>query len=164
MKTAEVERVLRSVQDAGGRLTTPTRLVVSILSETDQHLTADDLVAELEQRMEGIAMSTVYRVLQRLDDLGLLEHVRSGAGASFYHLRRHGLRQHGHGHVVCTSCGEVTDLSAQASDALAELARAIRNEQGFTLDPHHAALLGRCRACSKQPDSETERKNERKEV
>lgn len=139
------QRVLARVQDSGGRITLPTRLVVGALAATEAHLTADDLIAEVERRAPGIAPSTIYRVLQRLDELGALEHVHSGAGAAFYHLH-----EHSHAHLVCTDCGNVTDLSADAADALHRFSAAVRTAHGFDVDPHHAAMLGRCAACSRK--------------
>lgn len=143
MSAGIAERVLERVQRSGGRSTVPTRLVVTILSETEHHLTADDLINEIERRAPGIAASTVYRVLQRLDELDLVEHVHSGAGAAFYHLR-----EHSHAHLVCTECACVVDLAEPASGALRLLRDIALDAHGFTLDPHHAALLGRCQRCS----------------
>lgn len=137
------ERILQRIHHAGGRSTVPTRLVVSVLSETDRHLTADDLITEIERRAPGIAASTVYRVLQRLDELDVLEHVHSGAGAAFYHLR-----ERSHAHLVCTDCGCITDVSGPAGEALRVVGEIAHRTDGFVLDPHHAALLGRCGACS----------------
>lgn len=142
--TPAAARVLDRIQAAGGRLTTPTRHVVTILSVPDRHLTADDIIAELERVNPGVAPSTVYRVIQRLDDLGLLEHVHHGGGAAFYHLR-----EQGHAHLACSSCGEVADLAALAEAALAAFARVLCEAHGFHLDPHHAALLGTCARCAR---------------
>jgi len=152
MSTGIAERVLERVQRSGGRSTVPTRLVVTILSETDHHLTADDLINEIERRAPGIAASTVYRVLQRLHELDVLEHVHSGAGAAFYHLR-----EHSHAHLVCTECACVTDLSEPAAEVLRMLCDVASRNHGFTLDPHHAALLGRCQRCSAGVASTTRR-------
>lgn len=148
MRQGIAERILERVQSAGGRSTLPTRLVVTILSEADRHLTADDVINELERRAPGIAASTVYRVLQRLDDLDVLEHVHSGAGAAFYHLS-----ERGHAHLVCTDCGAVTDVSEGAADVLRLLGQVVARSHGFTLDPHHAAWLGQCHRCSAAPVS-----------
>jgi len=138
-----VERVMERIQESGGRVTVPTVLVASILAETDRHLTADDVIDELERRQAGIAASTVYRVLQRLAEMGLLEHVRSGAGATFYHLL-----ERPHTHLVCSACGSVLDLDQRAEAALRALTAIVRAEHGFELEPHHGALLGSCRGCA----------------
>lgn len=136
----DADGIHRLIRSAGGRLTAPTRLLVAILAETDGHLTADDLMAEVARRSPGVATSTVYRVLQRLDDLGVVEHVHSGVGPVFYHLR-----QQGHGHLVCTGCGTIIDVP---DAAFAQLSRSSRQAFAFTIDPRHCAVLGRCASCS----------------
>jgi Fur family ferric uptake transcriptional regulator len=136
----EEERIHRLIRSAGGRLTMPTRLLVTILAETDRHLTADDLIAEVERQAPGITPSTVYRVLQRLDELEIVEHVHSGAGPDFYHLR-----EHGHAHLVCTVCGTIIDVP---DAAFADLFRSSRRAYDFTIEPRHSAVLGRCASCA----------------
>ena len=122
-------------------MTAPTRLVVGVLLETDAHLTADDLIATVGRRKKGIAPSTVYRVLQRLSEVGVVEHVHPGDGPAFYHLR-----EGGHAHLVCHRCNAVIDI---ADGALAGLAKKVDEAHGFALDTHHAALLGLCAAVSR---------------
>lgn len=128
------------IRRAGGRLTVPTRLVVAILLASDRHLTADDLIAEVERRTPGIAPSTIYRLLQRLDEVDVIEHVHSGTGPTFYHLRE--LR---HAHLVCNECGTIIDVP---DNVFAQLSRTVRRTYDFTVEPHHAALLGRCINCA----------------
>lgn len=137
---AERERIFSLIRGSGGRMTVPTRSLITILTETDQHMTADDLIAELERRTPGIAPSTIYRLLQRLDELQVIEHVHSGSGGAFYHLRAHG-----HAHLVCSDCGVIIDIP---DTAFAQLASASRRLHDFTIEPHHSALLGRCGSCS----------------
>ena len=139
-----VDQVLQRIHDNGGRLTNTTRVIVSLLSEPGRHLTADDLISEIDRSTPGVAPSTVYRVLQRLEDLGLLEHVHCASSAAFYHLV-----DHGHAHLVCTSCGQITDLAHDAADALRRFQHATRTVHGFVVDAHHAALLGRCERCAR---------------
>lgn len=134
-------RIHDIVRASGGRLTAPTRAIVSILASTDDHLTADDLIAAVERRVPGVAASTVYRVIQRLGEIDVIEHVHSGSGPAFYHLRAHG-----HAHLVCNTCGAVTDIPDTTVDAFAA---SVREQFGFTIDAHHSALLGRCAKCSK---------------
>lgn len=145
--TVDVEaRVHAMVRASGGRLTAPTRAIVSILASTEDHLTADDLIAEVERRVPGVAASTIYRVIQRLGEIDVIEHVHSGNGPAFYHLGAHG-----HAHLVCNSCGAVIDIP---DGLVGSLASTVRDRFGFTLDPHHSALLGLCAKCS-QPSRRT---------
>jgi Fur family ferric uptake transcriptional regulator len=136
-REGEIYEVIRR---AGGRLTVPTRTVVAILLDSDRHLTADALIAEVERRTPGIAPSTIYRVLLRLDELDVIEHVHSGSGPTFYHLR-----ERGHAHLVCNGCGAIIDIP---DDVFTQLGRTVQSVYGFSLEPRHAALLGRCSECS----------------
>src|SRR5207248_3809852 len=71
------EAIYDDIRRGGGRITVPTRMVVTVLLDTRRHLTADDIIAEVERRTPGVAPSTIYRVLQRLDELEIVEHVHS---------------------------------------------------------------------------------------
>jgi Fur family ferric uptake transcriptional regulator len=133
------QQIYDVIRAAGGRLTVSTRTLVTILLGSDRHLTADDLIAEVNRRAAGIAPSTIYRLLQRLDELGVIEHVHSGTGPTFYHLR-----EHGHVHLVCNQCGAVIDVP---DSVFVGLSRDVQRAYDFTIEPHHAALLGRCARC-----------------
>lgn len=137
--TSRDEEIFDVIRQRGGRVTAPTRLVVTVLVGTDEHLTADDLIDAVSRRKKGVAPSTVYRVLQRLGDVGVVEHVHPGDGPAFYHLR-----EGGHAHLVCHRCNAVIDI---ADGALAGLAKRVDEAHGFALDTHHAALLGLCSRC-----------------
>jgi Fur family ferric uptake transcriptional regulator len=128
------------VRSNGGRLTVPLRVLVDVLLEHEDHLTADELIAAVDRRVPGIAPSTVYRLLQRLEDAGVLEHIHIGRGPTIYHLRHHE-----HGHLVCHQCGTIIDIPEAAFDGLA---KTVGQQYDFTIDPRHAALLGRCRNCA----------------
>ncbi len=134
------ERALRVVRASGGRVTSSTRMVIDLLADTPDHLTAEDLIAEVEGRLPGISPSTVYRVIQRLTELDVVEHVHTSVGPPIYHLR-----EHGHAHLVCNGCGKILDI---ADTHLDDLRTALSGSFGFTLDPHHSALVGRCDRCA----------------
>lgn len=128
------------VRATGGRVTVPLRALVGVLIADDRHFTADDLIAEIEQRTPGIAPSTTYRLLQRLEELGVVEHVHTGRAAAFYHLS-----DGGHAHLVCHDCGAVTDIPETVFD---DLAGSVARTYRFAIEPRHAALLGRCDRCT----------------
>ena len=133
-------QVLTLIQKRGGRLTGPTRQVVAILADTHHHFTAEDIIAEVERRTPGVAPSTIYRLLQRLTELDLVEHVHSGDGPAFYHLRH--LR---HAHLLCSHCGTILDIP---DTTFKSMARTIKNRYDFTIEPSHSAILGQCTNCA----------------
>ena len=132
-------KIFDAVRRAGGRLTMPMRVVVAILVDGDGHPTAEDLIDEVNRRAPGIAPSTIYRVLGRLDELEIIEHVHSGTGAAFYQLR-----ESGHVHLVCSSCGAIINLPEAV---FTQLTSSVLRQYQFEIEPRHAALLGRCGAC-----------------
>ena len=132
--------ILDLVRSQGGRVTPAKRAVVDVLARSDEHLTADDVIDRVTADSPSTAPSTVYRVLQQLEEIGAVEHVHSGRGPAFYHLR-----EIGHAHLVCSLCGAIIDVPDRM---LATLRRQVLDQYGFTVDAHHGALLGTCVACA----------------
>ena len=133
------ESIYDAIRQAGGRLTVPMRIVVAIVLDGDGHPTADDIIAEANRRIPGIAPSTIYRVLGRLDELNIIEHVHAGTGAAFYQLKASS-----HVHLVCNECGAIINIPEKL---FTQLSKNIRNRYQFEIAPRHAAIMGRCAAC-----------------
>jgi len=127
--------LLDRLRAQGGRITTARRLVVSTLVTATSHVTAEDLAATIHERHPEIHLSTVYRTLDSLERLGIVEHTHIGHGPAVYHV---GVT---HQHLVCEECGAVIDVPPQL---LESVQRALREEYGFELHVGHFALLGRC--------------------
>lgn len=136
-----LDALLAVVRCRGGRVTTARRAVLAALLDTDgRHLSAEAIGEEVRARHPDVHLSTVYRTLDALEQVGVVVHVHLGHGPSTYHLVD-GL----HHHAVCTSCGAVIELPA---DVFETLERRLAEEHCFVLEPHHFALAGRCRACA----------------
>lgn len=125
----------------GERMTVPRRVVLTALANRTGHLSAEQLVAELAATNSSVHRSSVYRALDALCALGVVQHIHLGHGSVAYHLTGDGP----HLHAQCRRCGVVQDLPADLLDAVAErLAR----ERAFTLDAAHVALSGLCAGCA----------------
>ena len=133
------ESIYDTIRQAGGRLTVPMRIVVAIVLDGDGHPTADDILAEANRRIPGIAPSTIYRVLGRLDELNIIEHVHAGTGGAFYQLRASS-----HVHLVCNECGTIINIPEKL---FAQLSKTVRRDYHFDIEPRHAAIMGRCANC-----------------
>ena len=140
-----VRRALDTIRESGGRVTGSTRQVISILAESPGHLTAEDLIAQVELRTPGVSPSTIYRVIHRLNQLNVVEHIHSGNGPAFYHLH-----EQAHAHLLCTECGAITDVP----DAIfRSVSKAVRSSYDFVVAPRHSAVLGHCVTCAPGPSS-----------
>lgn len=124
----------------GYRLTPQRQLVLEAVDKLE-HSTPDDILAEVRRTAGGVNISTVYRTLELLEELGLVSHAHLGHGAATYHLAD----RHDHMHLVCRDCTEVieADLSVAAPFAARLLA-----DFGFEGDMKHFAIFGRCAKCA----------------
>lgn len=135
-----LSRILSEVRAAGGRMTTARRALVSALLAAPGHVTADDLAEAVQRDHPDVHRSTIYRTLDALEQMGIVDHVHLGHGRAVYHLA-----DDPHQHLVCEVCGAVTEAP---DELFASLATRLRDEYGFAIRPNHFAVLGRCRGCA----------------
>jgi Fe2+ or Zn2+ uptake regulation protein len=140
MTTAPLEEILGRLRAAGGRITSARRALVTALLDYDGHPTAEGLAAAVQARQPDVHQTTIYRILDDLERLGIVEHTHLGHGPAVYHLS-----ESAHPHVVCEGCGRVIEVDRKAFDALA---RQLKTKHDFELHPGHFAVTGRCRACA----------------
>lgn len=90
--------------------------------------------------------STVYRVLERLTDLHILQAVEVRSGATVFHLAD---AAHTHHHLICTGCGSITETDGRVLDDVADR---LSRRHGFALKVDSpTTLLGRCADCGAAP-------------
>jgi Fe2+ or Zn2+ uptake regulation protein len=135
-----VEDALELVRQSGGRITSSRRLLLRALFAGTGHLSAEDLAGQVQAEAPDIHLSTIYRNLDELERLGVVVHSHLGHGPTTYHLA-----SSVHGHFVCEECGTLIEVPDRLFTGLATAAHA---EFGFTIDPHHFAMLGRCADCA----------------
>ncbi|MDD4875958.1 MAG: transcriptional repressor, partial [Dehalococcoidales bacterium] len=90
----------------------------------------------------NINISTVYRTLELLKQLGLVTETDLGGGRVRYHSAEKGH----HHHLVCQQCGAIVDLE---EEVLLPLKNALLRDYKFIADLRHSAIFGRCVNCSK---------------
>jgi Fur family ferric uptake transcriptional regulator len=130
--------VLRS---RGLRLTAQRQLVLEAVYELG-HATPDQVHAKVSATAAGVNITTVYRTLELLEDLGLVTHAHLSHGAPTFHA----VGGDQHVHLVCRSCGAVSEVSP---DVLSELSATLGAEHGFRIDIGHVALFGLCGGCGR---------------
>lgn len=129
----------------GYRLTPARQLVLGAVVALE-HATPDAICAEVQRTASSVNLSTVYRTLELLEELELVSHTHLGHGAPIYHAAH----EREHLHLVCGSCGRVTESPAEcASTMVAQL----RADFGFETDIAHFALYGRCSECRASADA-----------
>jgi Fur family ferric uptake transcriptional regulator len=129
----------------GYRLTPQRQLVLEAVGELG-HATPEAIAAAVRRTASGVNISTVYRTLELLEELGLVLHTHLGHGAPTYSVAT----DDDHVHLVCRDCGSVDEVEGSVVD---DVVRRLSAERGFSVDVGHFAVFGRCRACSSQADA-----------
>jgi Fur family ferric uptake transcriptional regulator len=131
------------LREHGYRLTPQRQLVLEAVS-TLGHATPDEVHAEVQRTSAAVNLSTVYRTLELLEELGLVTHTHLGHGAPTYHPAQ----EADHLHLVCRDCGRVTEADVSVAD---DLVAQVAQRHGFETDVRHFAIFGRCASCRKEP-------------
>jgi Fur family transcriptional regulator, ferric uptake regulator len=140
--TARVDEVLALVRSSGGRATSARRAILQTLFEdSHEHPTAEQITSSVQRDQPDVAESTVYRFLDELEKLGVVNPVRLGHGPAVYHLAEH---THHH-HLVCSRCGRMVEVSDEIFDSLR---RSLRRDHSFEIEPRHFTLAGHCTSCT----------------
>ena len=131
----------------GYRVTPQRQLVLEAVAKLG-HATPEEIAASVQQTAKAVNISTIYRTLELLDNLGLVTHTHLNHGAPTYHLASDA----DHVHLVCRDCGRVTEISP---DAIRGLITALEDQHGFETDVGHLTVFGRCRECRGSAESST---------
>ena len=142
-----LDRILGQLREGGGRITPARRALVTALLEAHSHVTADDLAEAVQRSHPDVHRSTIYRTLDALEELGVVDHVHLGHGRAVYHLL-----DDPHQHLVCEVCEDVIEVPDELFRPLAE---ALARDYRFTLRSNHFAVLGRCAECAAPTSSGT---------
>jgi len=131
---------LDSLQESGYRLTGPRRALVEILATSQRALSPVELYDLGRKEYPGLGLVTVYRTLEKLEELGLVQRVHQTGDC-----HRYLPASQGHEHLLlCTSCGRAFYFTGDDLNALMD---EIARRSGFRIDEHWLQLFGVCREC-----------------
>jgi Fur family ferric uptake transcriptional regulator len=143
--SSSLAEVLRA---RGLRLTAQRQLVLEAVYRLG-HATPDQVHAVVASTAAGVNITTVYRTLELLEELGLVTHAHLSHGAPTYHAAG----EDQHVHLVCRICGVVEEASPAVLEGLVG---ALQGSKGFLVDVGHVALFGMCARCAQASEDEDE--------
>ncbi|MGA0979132.1 MAG: Fur family transcriptional regulator [Candidatus Nanopelagicales bacterium] len=124
---------------------TPQRTLVLAAVNDLGHATPEEILARVQVEAPKVNLSTVYRTLEVLEDVGLVTHAHLGHGSPTYHSVDEDL----HIHLVCRKCDGIDSIPASSAR---EFLGALEQERGFATDVGHMAIHGLCRSCREGAD------------
>jgi len=135
--------IIDKLSQAGHRLTPQRLMIVSAIENSSDHISAEEIYAQVAAKFPNVNISTVYRTLELLQRLGLVTETDLGGGRVRYHPAEKGH----HHHLICEQCGAVIDLD---ESVLAPLKDVLLRQCNFVADLKHIGIFGRCLKCSQQ--------------
>lgn len=139
-----IQSIKKALQDAKYKLTPQREVTVRVLLENEEeHLTAENIFMMVKDKYPDIGLATVYRTLELLSELRIVEKIHFGDNVSRYDLYKEG-SAHFHHHLVCTNCGFVEEIEEYL---LREVEEKIRKEYQFEITDNKLIFNGICRRC-----------------
>lgn len=129
---------------------TPQRQIIlqAFIDHQDKHLSAEDVYTIVRKQSPEIGLATVYRTLELLSDLEILQKLDFGDGRSRYEINETNTPHHHH-HLICLSCGKVKEFE---DDLLETLEAVIARKSRFKIVDHQVKFYGYCRECQEESD------------
>jgi len=126
------------------RKMTPQRHVVLevLLENNERHLSAEELYELSKNKDANIGLATIYRTIELLQELNIVQQLHFGDGRSRYELCH--LKSHQHHHLVCLRCNRIFEVKA---DLLSQLEDLIECEHDFVIEDHRVQFFGYCKDC-----------------
>jgi|SRR4051794_19584953 Fur family ferric uptake transcriptional regulator len=135
LRFTDIDDIAAAVRRDGGRLTLPRRLVLEALFAARRLVSAEYIATGAD-----VDLASVYRTLERLEELGVVRHVHVGHGPGLYGLVGDGEREY----LVCDACGSLTVADA---DAIEDVRATIRERFGYEVRFTHFPMHGLCPDC-----------------
>ncbi|MBN2984386.1 MULTISPECIES: Fur family transcriptional regulator [Cohnella] len=142
---ARIEKVKQQLQSQGYKLTPQREATVRVLLENEEdHLSAEDVFMLVKDIAPEIGLATVYRTLELLSEMHIVEKLNFGDGVARYDLRAE-TNKHHHHHLICVKCGSMSEIM---DDWLTPLEERLENEYNFTVLDHRLDFQGICAKCN----------------
>ena len=135
--------IIDRLRKQGYRLTPQRAMILLVIENSNHHISAEDIYTRVADKYPKVNISTVYRTLELLKQLGMVYEIDLGEGRIRYHPEGKGH----HHHLVCQKCGAIIDID---ESTLARLKDVLLGRYGFSAQLRHVAFFGLCEHCRKK--------------
>jgi len=131
------------LSEQGYKLTRQRKAVVEVVTQAHTRLSAADVFAQAQRVCPDLGLTTVYRTLEILEQMGVIRRVHLEDGCEGF---APATAEHGH-HLICSRCQETIEFE---DCNLASLLKRVSEQTGFTIEQHWLELVGVCPKCQKK--------------
>ena len=142
-KPQETREMVARLAAQGYRMTPQRLMIITAIENSNDHTSAEDIFGQVVQKYPNVNISTVYRTLDLLEELGMVTKTDLGGGS----VRYHPVDKGHHHHLVCRDCGAIIDLDEAA---LTNLKDSLLQDYSFVADLKHLGIWGRCVRCNRK--------------
>jgi Fur family ferric uptake transcriptional regulator len=142
-RTVWAEHAAQALAEAGYRRGGARRAILELLDEQPCALSAVEIQEALSRRNRDVSRSSVYRVMEELEEIGLLQRVEIGQGMVRYEPVRSGPGHHHH--LVCDRCGRLQPFT---DDGLERAIRRLSDRVPLHVSEHEIVIHGACETCA----------------
>ncbi|ALV20983.1 MULTISPECIES: ferric iron uptake transcriptional regulator [Carnobacterium] len=140
-------KIKESLHDAGYKLTSQREATMKVLLEKEsEHMSAEEIYLLVKKVNPDIGLATVYRTLEMLTELEIVNKVSFDDGLARYDLKKDGAK-HFHHHLLCTQCGDIEEVH---EDLLEEIEAIVESRFQFLVKDHRLTFHGICKKCQDQ--------------
>ncbi len=146
----------RKFRDCGFRITMGRNIIFDTLAKADTHLSAEDIYLKVRPCYPSIGLTTIYRTLDILVNIGLVFKFDFGDGRARYELIEgpKGIKRHHH-HLICNGCGRIIDYSTALKEEKAFIENVeskLSRKYNFNIRSHIIQFYGLCESCRKEQE------------
>jgi Fur family ferric uptake transcriptional regulator len=139
----ETAGITGRLREKGYRLTPQREMILAAIENSRDHISAEEIYAQVVAKYPHVNISTVYRTLDLLNKLGMVYEIDLGEGRIRYHAEGSGH----HHHLVCQGCGKVIDIDEATLSSLKDI---LYRDYGFHADLRHVGIFGLCAGCRRK--------------
>ena len=145
--TSTLKNIRKQLHEGGYKLTPQREATVLVLLENEKdHLSSEEIYMLVKQKSPDIGLATVYRTLEMLTELKIIDKISFNDGLSRYDMRKEGAK-HFHHHLLCLECGDIEEIE---EDLLIDVEKVVERRFRFRVTDHRLTFHGVCHQCQRQ--------------
>lgn len=145
----DLSDIKQKLRERQYKLTPQRQAILQVFVDNqDLHLSAEDVYGIVREKDLDIGLATIYRTLELLNDMDILQKINFGDGCSRYEINESSA--HHHHHLICLDCGKVKEFD---DDLMETLESVIANKSNFLIVDHQVKFYGYCQECQKKREN-----------